>query len=85
MKKYHVAFDEAYGLEIFYLIFDFVNLKADFDFETSYKKAFDELKEDKFKINFDKLKKICYRLLVEGENPYEISSELFHEARGKKN
>ena len=84
LKDYHVSFDEVYGLEIFYLIFDFVNLKVDFDFETSYKKAFDELKVDKFKINFDKLRIICYRLLVEAENPYVISSELFNETKNQK-
>ena len=84
LKDSHVAFDEVYDLETFYLVFDFTNLKPDFDFDPIFKKAFDEFKISELKINYDLLYSICYRIFVDCEDIYVISGELMDAYQANK-
>ena len=81
LEDYHVAFDEVYDLETFYLLFNFTKLNLDLDFENAYKNAFNEFKIPELRINYNRLHDISYRLLINGEDQYEISGDLLEESK----
>lgn len=75
------SFNEAYDNETFYLSFMLLNLNRDYDLKNIFKRAFDEFKISRYKINRNKVYDIMRRLIVNKENIYDISGDLVEKRR----
>lgn len=84
LKEYHFAFDEAMSNKTDYLLFKIIRLNMDFDLEKLYDEAYEGLKIEQIRFNYDENYSILKRLMS-GEDIYHISGELLEDAKRQGN